>query len=94
MFFAASDSDAEPETAVPGQLPRGLEFLRQQCFCELKVCYRQFISFAGDVQTKRDEFKCLPPHEKANFVAKSFHFRSKLLKLCGCSVIYSKFVCV
>lgn len=65
LMLLASDSDGEHRDAAEPHLPRDLGFLRQECQCQLRVCFKQFRNEPDRVQRKREEFRCLPPHEKA-----------------------------
>ena len=61
MLFVASDSD---DAGPAAKLPHGLDFLRKECSCQLRVCFQQFKNLAEQVQRKRHAFRLLPPNEK------------------------------
>ena len=82
-MFHASESDVEAENVpVRARLPAALHFLRQECTCERRSCFQQFKDVADQVQSKRDEFKNLPRHEKARVLTKTMDGNFMFVVVC------------
>ena len=73
MFFASDDEG--PSSKQPGPVrrsrssvdpvPKDLAFLQKSCNCKRRNCLQQFLDMTEAVQSKRNEFKAMPPHKKA-----------------------------